>query len=128
MEWMDGISLSLLNKDLDGLWAKQRAITNNISNSETPGYKSESISFEGELKKILSDSPSTASELTKAIRDAKVTRTVSQDQSLRADGNNVDLEAENVELARTQLNYLASLQQVSDQFTRLRCVITGGNG
>ena len=51
---------------------------------------------------------------------------ISDDESLRLDGNNVDAEKENIELARTQINYNYSLRELSDYFSRLRYAITDG--
>jgi flagellar basal-body rod protein FlgB len=44
----------------------------------------------------------------------------------RADGNGVDLEQQNIELARTQLNYYYSVDQLSEAFARLKTAIGGG--
>ncbi|HCB91593.1 MAG TPA: flagellar basal body rod protein FlgB, partial [Ruminococcaceae bacterium] len=48
-----------------------------------------------------------------------------KEQKERADGNSVDLEQQEIEMARTALNYSYSLQAMSDTFSRLRTAITG---
>jgi flagellar basal-body rod protein FlgB len=115
-----------MNKDLDGLWARQQEISDNIANVETPGYKSKSVSFEDQLKALLSDSSASNSEIINSIKNTQPQTTVSDDKTSRLDGNNVDAEKENIELARTQLNYMYSLRELSDYFSRLRYAITDG--
>jgi len=115
-----------MNKDLDGLWARQQEISDNIANVETPGYKSKSVSFEDQLKALLSDSSASNSETIDNIKSMQPQITVSDDKTSRLDGNNVDAEKENIELARTQLNYMYSLRELSDYFSRLRYAITDG--
>lgn len=126
MDWFNSVSATLLNKDLDGLWMRQREISDNISNIETPGYKSKSVSFEDQLKQLMSGDNTDSTALIEQIRDAAPQITVSNDESMRLDGNNVDAEKENIELARTQINYNYSLRELSDYFSRLRYAITDG--
>lgn len=125
MNWLDSVSMSLLQEDLDGLWARQQAISDNIANVETAGYKSKTVSFEDQLQEVLSGDTTSTSDLIDGIKSTEAVTTVSDSESLRSDGNNVDIESENTELARTELNYMYSLQEISDQFARLRCAITG---
>lgn len=126
MNWMDSVSMSLLSKDLDGLWTRQQAISDNLANYETPGYKSKSVSFEDQLKAQLAAQGETPSGRIGGIENVTPVTTEASDETYRADGNGVDLEKENLEMARTGLNYLYSLQAVSDEFSRLKTVINGG--
>lgn len=126
MDWFNSVSANLLNKDLDGLWIRQQEISNNISNVETPGYKSKSVSFENQLKKLMSDNNESSGSLIDQIKNTTPQISISDDESLRLDGNNVDAEKENIELARTQINYNYSLRELSDYFSRLRYAITDG--
>lgn len=125
MSWMDSVSSSLLQKDLDGLWIRQQAISDNLANYETPGYKSKSVSFEDQLQAALSGTEDTASRRIGKIGEVAPVTTVAADEVYRADGNGVDLEKENLESARNQLNYFCSLQMLTDEFSRLKTVITG---
>ena len=126
MGWLDSVSVSLMNKDLDGLWTRQQEISDNIANVETPGYKSKSVSFEDQLQALLTDDSASTSKTVNDIQNMQPQITVSNDESTRLDGNNVDASKENVELARTQLNYMYSLRELSDYFSRLRYAITDG--
>ncbi len=126
MNWLDSVPINLLNKDLDGLWNRQQAISDNIANVETPGYKSKYVSFEDQLQKELSEDTGSKSDLINRIKNTRPLTTVSEDESSRLDGNNVDVEQQNVEMARTQLNYMYSLRELSDYFSRLKYAITDG--
>ena len=46
MNGIYGNSLSLMTKALDGLWKRQEVISNNLANVDTPGYKSQYVTFE----------------------------------------------------------------------------------
>ncbi len=125
MSWIDSMSVSLLEKDLDGLWVRQQAISDNLANCETPGYKSKSVSFEDQLQALLSDKGETKSGMIGGIEGVSPVTTEASDETYRADGNGVDIEKENLELARNQLNYQCSLQMASDEFSRLKTAISG---
>lgn len=125
MNWLDSVSLNLINKNLDGLWLRQQTISENVANHQTPGYKPKQVSFEQTLQQQVQQF-SAEKERIENIKKTKPEVTVLEDRSIRLDGNAVDLEKENLELIRTQLNYYYSLQQINDQFARLRTVIKGG--
>ena len=41
--------INVLDKAADASWKRNEAITNNIANAATPGYKRQDVSFENEL-------------------------------------------------------------------------------
>jgi flagellar basal-body rod protein FlgB len=126
LNWLDSVTGSLLNKDLDGLWTRQRAISDNIANVDTPGYKSKVVSFEDQLQAQIQANTGNTAQTIRGIEETQPATGESNRGSLRLDGNNVDVEQQNVELARTQLNYLYSLRELSDHFSRLKYAITDG--
>jgi flagellar basal-body rod protein FlgB len=121
MDWLSSIPITLLNKDLDGLWTRQQAISDNIANMETPGYQDKTVSFEDQLRQQLEVSGS-EQDVVDGIQNV-VPEVQQSDTTLRADGNGVDLEQQNTEMARTELNYNTSLQEISDSFSRLKTAI-----
>lgn len=125
MNWLDSISSSLLNKSLDGLWTRQKAISDNIANFETPGYKTKSVSFEDQLLAQLQNVAGSQTGEIENIDQVTPDITEAQDETYRADGNGVDLEQQNIEMARTSLNYSYALQEMNDNFSRLKTAITG---
>ena len=130
MSWLDdNNNILLAQKSLDYLWEKQRIISENIANNDTPGYKAKQISFEDQLSKNLDKFREQAnpkrSEIREAIKNTKISVDTSDEESNRLDGNNVNLDVEQVELLRAQLQYQYQIYQINDQFTRLRTVIKG---
>lgn len=126
MDWLDSISTTLIGKDLDGLWARQQAISDNIANFETPGYKAKTVTFEDQLREQIA-AGGTSTEVMQGIEGARPAMSVNEGETFRADGNGVDLDQQNLELARTQLNYYYSLQEMSDAFSRLKTAIGTGS-
>jgi flagellar basal-body rod protein FlgB len=128
MYWLDNISTELLQKDLDGLWVRQRAISDNLANYETPGYKNKSVSFEDQLRGLLSDTDSSSpAALADSIKNVKPVTAEEKDEQYRADGNGVDLEQQNLEMARTVLNYSYAAQAMTDSYSRLETAVTGNS-
>jgi len=114
-----------MQKSLDYVWQKQRITTENIANAETPGYKAKYVTFEDELKRSLEGTDGSRSRVREAIDSAKIRVGVSKEETMRLDGNNVNIDVENIELARTQIQYEYLLKQINDQFTRIRMVLEG---
>ncbi|HMM07209.1 MAG TPA: flagellar basal body rod protein FlgB [Clostridiales bacterium] len=127
MDIFSSQSLSLLNKSLDGLWKRQEIISDNVANYETPGYKRKYVSFEENLKAAVESGSATKSQSNQKIMDADIKVGQTNDETMRTDGNNVDIEEETIEMARTTLNYLYSQRMLDDYFSRLRCAISEGS-
>lgn len=128
----DSITTALYQKALDGIWQRQKAISNNIANAETPGYKTLKVSFEDALKsevsKIQKNSTATNGALQnyKSISDSDISVDTVDTTTSRADGNNVDLDAENVEMSKTVLEYNYLVRGLSDTYSRLKYAIREG--
>lgn len=121
-----GNSINMAQKSLDYLWKKQGAITDNIANQDTPGYKSRFVTFEDELRNNIKKAEMTNSkEFSSAIENSKFKVNTTENESVRMDGNNVNPDAEYVELARTTIQYQYSIRAISDEFARLRSAIKG---
>ena len=123
MGGFDSGILSVTEKGLDALWLRQQVISGNIANIDTPGYKCKSVEFEDLLTRALQQGDVTDS--TENIRPKVITR---ENTQAREDGNNVDIDAENIELVRTQLAYEALARAVSAQYSRIKYAITEGKG
>lgn len=96
---------------------RHEVIANNIANVETPGFKRSRVDFEAQLAQALSQGRSPDS-----VRPSQV---VESDFIGRPDGNNVDIEFENVKMAENQIWHAALTRQISDHFARIRMVIDG---
>ncbi|NLK64191.1 MAG: flagellar basal body rod protein FlgB [Tissierellia bacterium] len=123
----NSVNLNLLNKTLDGLWLRQQTTMENIANYSTPGYKSKIVDFESLLSANLKNIyGKTSFDINEQIRSSKVIIEESDDLSMRLDGNNVDLEKENLQLAKTQLQYMYTITEINSYFSKLQSVISEG--
>jgi flagellar basal-body rod protein FlgB len=123
-EFFSDIASTVLSKTLDASAARQKSIANNIANVETPGYKRNYVSFEDELRKVL-DSP-TAHGVREGLRELTPLLETDSDSPSRPDGNNVNIDAEIADLAKTSLNYRAVTVLIEGKGAMLRTAINGG--
>lgn len=119
--------INLLDRAADASWLRNEAISNNIANADTPGYKRQDVAFESELKKAIGYNryESTDSKVSKLKTRRLEPRpyTDSAGFSYRLDGNNVDIENENVMLAENQLKYQGLLTSINNEFSNLQSVM-----
>jgi len=119
--------INVLDKAADASYKRETIISNNIANVDTPNYKRQDIEFSDVLeKKLLSTQ---YSDINDAVRNVDVSQLEGKQYtdyagySYRLDGNNVDVDTENVELASEQLRYQTEIQSVTMDFTRLKTVL-----
>ena len=118
--------VNVLDKAADASWMRQGAISNNIANVNTPGYKRQDVAFEESLQEAISNSRYRSTDekvanLSKA--DLRIrSYTDSSGFSYRLDGNNVDIDTENAALARNQLKYNALVDSINHEFSMIKAV------
>ena len=144
--------VNVLDKAADASWSRENILTNNIANVNTPGYKRKDLNFENTLKTELGrckheslDSKMKDVDLSRlnpsitrivfvltindAVADAELDLlngsiyTDYSTVSYRLDGNNVDIDTEEVELASEQIRYQGITAGINGQFDRMRSVI-----
>jgi len=129
MDWLNNNTMLLAQKALDVSWAKQKLTLDNIANVDTPGYKAKYALFEDELRSKLSllnkKGRSNIGDIRDAINGSQMRVRQSTEESIRADGNNVNLDVEQTEIVRNTYQYQFALNQINDEFTRLRTAIEG---
>ncbi len=117
---------------LDGLALRQEIIGRNLANVDTPGYTAQSVTFEDTLQRAEATTPAVRLAVTHAahqVGEADSTAIVRLQPrtggSIRADGNNVDVDQELMEMAETGLRFQAISQLVSKKLLLLRSIATG---
>lgn len=125
-------NINIYKKALDASWLRNKAISNNIANVNTPNYKRQVVNFDDILRSHLEqggpvrmnkthqhhiDAPGTT--LTPTISEVK-------DIAFREDGNNVNIDLEMSERTKNELRYTAVADKVTGTFTNLRTAIKGG--
>ena len=124
--------INVLDRAADASWTRETVIGNNIANVDTPGYKRQDVAFEDVLKRELKSSK--YDTLQKAVDNVPLnklegrTYTDYASYSYRLDGNNVDIDTENVELASEQLRYQTLTSAVSNEFTRMNTAMQPPKG
>lgn len=119
--------INVLDKAADASWLREAAITNNLANVDTPGYKRKDVNFEGILKRELGMSKYTS--LDQKVKDLHLnhlnatTYTDSANYSYRLDRNNVDPDTEEVELASEQIRYSGLTDSINHEISRLKSVM-----
>ena len=120
--------INLLTKAADASWKRETVISNNIANVDTPGYKRKELNFQGVLteelgrcKHELLDSKVSDVDLSRLDPQIYVD---SANYSYRMDGNHVDIDTENVELASEQIRYEGLTDCINSEFERMKAVIS----
>ena len=118
----DSLITVFLQKAMDGTWQRQKVISNNIANHETPGYKAQKVSFEKALKHEINK----YTKGSDGVRNVKIRVSADDSSSERMDGNNVNIDVENINMVKTQIQYQYLIRGISDQFSRLKYAISEG--
>lgn len=122
--------INVLNKAAEASMTRNELIVNNLANVSTPDYKRRDVNFEDFLKRELGkDRAELDGDLNRIVAGVdldKLTATIYTDQSkldYRKDGNNVDINTENANLAENQIRYYTLLNSMSQEFSRIKSVL-----
>ncbi len=109
-----------LERAMSGASLRHQALSNNLANINTPGFKRYDLDFKGVLANALERDPSGVSLDRMQFKFERETNT-----SVRADGSNVDVEREVSALAENSLEYQALVSVSRARLQMLRQVIAG---
>jgi len=119
--------VDLLKSAADYSWTRSELINSNIANVDTPNYKRQDIAFESVLSAAVAKAAAfDGKNLTKTVRNIDydslhpIVYTDNSGYSYRIDGNNVDIDTEEVEMASNQLYYQGVIDSMEQQFNRLK--------
>jgi flagellar basal-body rod protein FlgB len=89
-----------LERAISGASLRQGVLANNLANAETPGYRRMDVNFHDALAQAMDSGDAATIDAT--------TFTPQQDpQTMRADGNGVDIDTESASMAKNGLEYEA---------------------
>lgn len=126
-------SADLLQKGLEASWTRNAVIRNNIANAETPNFKASDVEFEtvfadalgvGGIARNTTDERHYGGGRSLSRVEPVITK--NDDTFMRMDGNNVDIESENVKLAQNSIQYNTILAKLNSELSRIRLAITEG--
>jgi len=125
-----GTTISALERGIDYSTTKGKVISQNIANIDTPNYKAKNVQF----KDVLDDAKGNAINAYKT--DARHIDFSGSDVQpgvfnysnfrTRHDGNGVDMDKEQANLATNQIYYNALVDRLNSKFNSLQNVIKGG--
>ena len=121
--------INVLDKTADASWIRNEVLSNNLANVNTPNYKRQDVAFERELERALGNSR--YKTMDAKVADLKINRlkarpyTDYSNFSYRMDGNNVDIDTENVTLAANQLKYQGVMLGIKSEFSNLQAAMRG---
>ncbi len=119
--------INVLDRAADAAWQRNEAISNNIANVDTPGYKRQDVAFESVLQQALGNNR--YESMDDKVANVNLSRLRGRayvdyaNYSYRLDGNNVDIENENVMLVENQLKYQGLISSINQEFTNLQTVM-----
>jgi len=121
---------NLIEKALDACWVTNEVISHNIANAETPGYKKFKVYFEESQNKFKTSSIHNNPKFLPIGKDKSLSNEIiitrDNSTSMRKDGNNVDIDVENAELAKNSLKYNILAQQLSKELSMIKQAINEG--
>lgn len=125
-----GGTITSLERGLDYSVTKSKAISQNIANVDTPHYKAKQVSF----KDVFANAQS--AEITAYKTDQKHIDFRKSNMKpgvfdvsnfrYRHDGNGVDMDKEQADLAENQIYYNALVDRLNGKFNTLQNVVKGG--
>lgn len=110
----DARSFRIMEQSADALWQKQKVISQNIANYDTPNYKAQSLTF----SEVLNDIGKKEGQ----IIDVNVQ--TDYQTSARPDGNNVNMISENLELYKTYVQSSYLYDKINGKFTNIKTVLS----
>ena len=113
--------LDVVSKLMDGAAERQRVLSSNVANVNTPGYRRQGVSFEAELGALLEKND------TQAIQSVQVQVAETMGLPERQDGNNVDIDMEMGMLSKNSLLFQTYAQILSTKIGMMRSAISGNS-
>jgi len=111
MTLFDVTQLSL-ETAIRGSAMRQTTLASNVANANTPGYRRQDVDFHGALK--------AAMDMGADVENVAFTPATDGSAPMQADGNAVDIDVENANLAKNGLEYEALVSVASARIAILK--------
>ena len=130
-------SVDLLQRAMDATSLRYQVSANNLANSEVPNFKRSTVNFESELKRAFESEEKARNGFQLArtderhislnepydYRDVEPRRVLDYTTTAKANGNNVDAEAEANNILQIQMQYRLLTQLAGFEFSQLNTVM-----
>ena len=117
------VTSSALEVAIKGTEQRQGVLANNLANVNTPDFKRSDVSFQGALASALQSSNGDPS----VVDNTAFTTSSDSSTSMRADGNNVDVDVESANLAKNQLLFDSVMAIDTKRLHTMDQAITGAH-
>ncbi len=125
-----GNSIATLERGLDYSTTKGKVISQNIANVDTPNYKSKNVRFQD----IFAEAQASSLQASRTDNRHFEFKNKGMQTGVfnysgfryRHDGNGVDMDKEQADLATNQIYYHALVDRLNGKFNTLQNVIKGG--
>lgn len=117
--------IDVLGKTAGAGFMRMQVISDNIANVSTPNYKRKDVQFESYLQAQICDGDNLDQCVNNIdLNSLHATTYVDNSQySYRYDGNNVDIDTENSEMAKTQIRYQALMESLTNEYSRIKMAL-----
>lgn len=123
-------SFTVAKRALDGLTLRRDVLAQNVANVDTPEYKAKEVNFEATLQQAMRGERRMPMATTHVGHQAASASDPSdlyqaglrKGGSTRADGNNVDIDQELLQMAETGVRYQALTSVVSKKLNLLKTI------
>ncbi|ABJ77157.1 MULTISPECIES: flagellar basal body rod protein FlgB [Leptospira] len=128
----------LLERGMNNSILKRKVISDNIANADVPHFKRSEVIFESMIKRAIeSEKIETLKEVPTQIsderhiqffkpldyREVQPKTNIDYLTTMRADGNNVDVEKEVVEASNSQMQYMIMTERLNQNYRDLKQVM-----
>jgi flagellar basal-body rod protein FlgB len=110
---LSDFTMRSLQVAMKGISARRQAFQDNIANSETPGFRAQTVSFEGSLADAMRDGRPEGMRIS----------TVRSTAATNANGNNVSVDEEFVALSENSLRGQLVTEALNSKYRLLRSAI-----
>ena len=108
---------------LDLTAKRQQALSANVANADTPGYRATDYSFQEELSAVQLEA---TDESHIKLADDSGVRSYEVNSKMKENGNDVDMERELTELSKNGMKYITLIQFLNQKIRTLRSSINEG--
>lgn len=124
-------TVSTLEHALNYSSAKQKVISQNIANVDTPNYKAKDASFKAVFQEAMGQSfqarKSDSRHYDFSSRPSHMAGVINKPNvNYNENGNSVDLDKEMADMATNQIYFNALTERINGKFNTLQTVIRGG--
>jgi flagellar basal-body rod protein FlgB len=109
------LAASAVYQAMQGLWAQQQAVADNVANADTPGYRAKDVNFESSLAQAVAAGNPDQMQVTTTLSSAPADQV----------GNNVNLSSELVGEEKASMQFQTMISAMNAKFQLLSTAING---